>query len=666
MTDKPKTPRPPPEDPAADLEARKAAVEAALADRLGPPALEKLARILAAGADENARALLGVDKEMPMQAFRDWGLENTRLTRDAIADALRKRLADILDDNAEKLTPEVLDRLRLWADQEAAPENLVDWLDRGGWNKVKNGDEIEAALVTAARAVAAAEGLSGLSCFVDLRPNDGAFVLLYDVPRADWDAPDVQKRIAKHTAPNVAWLDVILPEGWTPPDKATVRLGLEALKTGLHAFDWAGLSLCLTDKAGEAGDWLRPLAGAWLEERAERADTSARALPLALQSRNVIEAPSTGAAFLRFPSMLKDAAAWCGALVPVDGDTIFADEPDLAAAPLRVLKDADGDAVQLYKPRAWTVADKRRLAGERQLILPGISMDPQHNPDLGAFLAVTATGAAVLDRLPGLCAKLLPLLFALCPLDGTPVKGPVQDLVKLLYPNWKKRRQMAGDMARVGGAAAALRALRIVEALPTGALRVYPVTAGGYYDIPTGPEQNPEACLRLNPELAALATPIKGKGDFVLVNLSRLMDLDAKSPDRIAVALRLAAYWHTCKQRTAGRRVFLPERVDFLPVDNLLVTINAPGYVADVIAGADRGRTGKRKLSEARARLVDETLPALVDAGLVGKVDAPARGDRRGAWLVKAEPPADYLEATRKTARTQRAPPFKSPKPRRK
>jgi len=307
------------------------------------------------------------------------------------------------------------------------------------------------------------------------------------------------------------------------------------------------------------------------------------------------------------------------------------------------------------------VAATRRLAGPRQMVLPGLTLDPQRNPDLGAFLAVTATGAAVVDRLPGLCAKLLPLLFALCPLDGTPVKGSVQDLVKLLYPDWRQRRQMAGDVVRVGAAAAALRALRIVEALPNRALRVYPVTAGGYYDIPTGPGQTPEACLRLNPELADLATPTKYKGDFVLVNLSRLMDLDAKSPDRIAVALRLAAYWHTCKQRTAdGRRVFLPDRVDFIPVDDLLVTINAPGRAADVIAGEDTSPQGKRKLNDERAHLVDEILPALSAAGLVGKVDT-RRGVQRagGAWMVKAAPPADYLEASRKTGRTRRNPPRK-------
>ena len=66
------------------------------------------------------------------------------------------------------------------------------------------------------------------------------------------------------------------------------------------------------------------------------------------------------------------------------------------------------------------------------------------------------------------------------------------------------------------------------------------------------------------------------------------------------------------------------------------------------------------KLSEARRRLVDETLPALVDAGLLGAFDVrrPDRYAGRGAdaWQVKIPPPADYLEATRKTASTRPPP----------
>lgn len=696
MSDTPEKPTPAhgePPPPDAPLEVRKAWLDADLAaGREGPPpppAAERLARVLAAVdlaklpaseggmALHDAAALLGVDLEDPLDVVQAWGRENARLARDTIADALRRALADVLDRKGADLAPDVLADLRKWAAEDANPEALAEWLNRDGWGKV-DGATVEAALVTAARATAEADGLKdGLACVL-WNPGAPYFVLLYDTARADVDKPDVRERIARKTAPHIDPLAALLvPEGRTPPDKATVLLGLDALKAGLQGFDWGGLGLCLTDKAGRAGDWLGRLAVPWMDERraalVERLDRQAAAVELALQPRNLITAPSTGAAFLRFPSMLKDAAAWCGALVPVDGDTIFADEPDLAAAPVRVLKAPEGDAVQLYKPRAWTVAAEHRLKGTRQPALPGLLVDPPHNPDLGAYLAVTATGAAVLDRLPGLCAKLLPLLFALCPLDGTAVAGPVLDLVKLLYPDWRTRRKMTpskndpGDVRRVGAAVAALLGLRIVEAVPGNGLRFYPVLHCDRFDAPRRAGDVPEVCLRMNPSLAGLATPAKGKGDFVLVNLSRLMELDAKSPDRIAVALRLAAYWHTCKQRTAdGRRVFLTERLDYLPVDALLVESNAPGPVADVIAGADLGRAGKVKLSEARRHLVDETLPALVDAGLLGDFDArrPDRHAGRGAdaWLVKVPPPADYLEASRKTASTRRPPPKGRPR----
>jgi len=615
--------------------------------------------------------------EMPTPAPNEpprWILAVEQPDREIIADALRRALADVLDRKGANIAPDVLAALRKWAAEDAHPEALAEWLDRGGWNKV-NEKAVEAALVTAARATAEAKGLQeGVSGGL-WKYGGPFFVLMYDTPRADADKPEVRDRIARQTVPHIDPLDpvraLLMPKGMPLPDKPTVLLGLDALKVGLQSFDWGGLCLCVNDKAGRAGDWLGRLAAPWMDERCaalvERTERQAAAVPLALQRRNLITAPSTGSAFLRFPSMLKDAGAWCGALVPVDGDTIYAEEPEVAAVPVRLLRSPDGAAVQLYKPRAWTVAAAHRMKGTWQPVLPGLVINAPHNPDLGAYLAVTATGAAVLDRLPGLCAKLLPLLFALCPLDGTAVAGPVQDLVKLLYPDWKSRRQMAGDVRRVGAAVAALLGLRIVEAVPGKGIRFYPVLFCDRFDAPRHAGDVPEVCLRMNPSLAALATPAKGKGDYVLVNLSRLMELDAKRPDRIAVALRLAAYWHTCKQRIAdGRRVFLAERLDYLPVDMLLVETNAPGPVADAIAGADVGRVGKVKLSEARHRLIDETLPALRKAGLLGDFDArrPGRNAGRGAaaWMVKVSPPADYLEATRKTASTCRPPPPKTRK----
>jgi len=618
--------------------------------------------------DGMTHALLGGDRESPPAAFRFWSGDHTRRNRDALTAELRRLLADMLNHNADAWGPAVVGKLHDESERLTI-ENLAEWMDKGGWDAVDAG-KVEPRLVKAACAAAEATGLQGgLATFVWPRPAGGedtapaAAVLFYDLHRADKDNPALRTRIEQYIRPRLRDMALALPEDFVLRDmlaagRVALRLGLDALKTGLQSYDWPGLALCLTDKAGKAGNWLALLAFAWLAERREDAEASARAVPLVLQRRNLIEAPSTKARFVRFPTVLKDAGAWCGNLVPVDGDTIFAEEPDLAAAPLRVLKDETGNAVQLYEPRAWTIAHEHRLAGPRQMVLPGIVVDPQRNPDLGAFLAVTATDAAALD-LTGLSVKVLLQLLALCPLDGTPARGPIENLVKLVYPDWKTRRQMPADVRRVGAAALSLLPLRVVELLRNGNLRVFPVMLCKHYDIPTKAAGKPEICLALNDTLAALATPkTGGRARWMLLNLSRMMDLDARGADRIAVALRLAAYWHTCRQKTTdGRRVFLPERADGLRVDDLLVEINA-ARVPDVIAGADTTRAGKVKLSEARARLADAILPDLADKGLVGTWDAPAAGDRRGSWLVKALPPADYLEACNKTARTRRAAPW--------
>ena len=615
----------------------------AAADLLHRAALEILAGIKAGHAQHDFPDNIDFTKmaekdeiEIMLAINRD----SARRCRDAIAVSLRRALVALLEKNAPKLEAPLVDALADWIDKDANPEALAEWLERGGWEKV-DGAKVEAGLATPESARIGKD-----PCFRVIWPSHDApyCVLWYDAPRADADKPDVKAFIARHSKPApLPWFNA----GATPPEKATVLLGLDALKAAIASHEWQLLPQHLNK------DWLRPLAVEWMDARragiAERTAAQARALPLAIQSRNIIKArQTTGDAFLRFPSLLKDAGAWTGALVEVDG-AAFAQEPDLAAAPVRKITDAEGNPLTLFKPRAWEIAAAGRLEGPRQLVLPGLPTDPKHSPDLGAFMAVNATGAAVLDRLPGLCAKLLPLVFAMCPLDGTPVKGPVKDLVKLLYPDWKARRQMAGDVERVGAAVVALRALRLVEALPGGGLRVYPVLSGGYFDLAAGADA--EACFTLNDSLGDLATTKKGKAAFMLVNLSRLMDLDAKSPDRIAVALRLAAYWHTCKQR--GQ--WMPDRLDFLPVDDLLVTINAPGAVADVLAGADLGKAGTVQLSKARARLMDETLPALVEAGLVGELETRRPGQYRGktkgeSWQVKAAPPLDWMEASRRAA----------------
>lgn len=163
--------------------------------------------------------LLGVDLEDPLDVVQAWGRENARLARDTIADALRRALADVLDRKGADLAPDVLADLRKWAAEDANPEALAEWLNRDGWGKV-DGAAVEAALVTAARATAEADGLKdGLACVL-WNPGAPYFVLLYDTARADVDKPDVRERIARKTAPHIDPLAALLvPEGRTRPTR---------------------------------------------------------------------------------------------------------------------------------------------------------------------------------------------------------------------------------------------------------------------------------------------------------------------------------------------------------------------------------------------------------------------------------------------------------------
>ena len=108
----------------------------------------------------------------------------------------------------------------------------------------------------------------------------------------------------------------------------------------------------------------------------------------------------------------------------------------------------------------------------------------------------------------------------------------------------------------------------------------------------------------------------------------------------------------------------MPDRLDFLDVDALLVTANAVSErVAEVLAGTDHGKAGQKARQKARAELLDRILPRLVEAGIVSRIDdrRPVAGSRGNSWLVKLPPPPDFLEASRRaiSARRERTAPRK-------
>lgn len=585
---------------------------------------------------------------------------SVRLTK-ALREGLRKgnKAAAARDD----WSAEVRDRLAAWI-ESANVEGLAEWLEAGGWDNLKeDAEEIETRFIAAWGTVREPALMMAPVTLTD--PNDPEAIEHYSMFWAafPWIPRNTPKELhGPFQMAAAALLEAVAPRApdeaapaapatWDP-DSHPYALGLDCL-TAWMAEPGGRITLaedCLhTGKKADKGkDWLALLAWAWLDERAgnetAKVDARAKAIPFAIQSRNVVKAGERGDAFLRFPNALKDAGAWVRDMVEVDS-AAFAQEPDL-------------QGLTLYKPRAWAVAPDALAMLEKpgQLLLPGFPLEAKTNPDLSTFLAVSAADAAATQAaLPGVCSKLLPLLFGLCPTDGRSIGGTYADLVKLVYPDYKARRAMAADVERVGAASAALHSLRIVRQMDATRARVFPLLTGSY-DIFKG--SNPEAgvCFRLNPELLDMIKPEKGKGDFFLVNLSRLMELDARDPVSIAVALRLFAYWHTCKQRG----IWMPDRLDFLPVDALLVTANAvSGRVAEVMTGAgDHGQAGRVQLAKARADLVDRILPHLAAAGILpaGKIETrrPAKGSRGGQWQVKTPPPDDYLEASRKAAKLPR------------
>jgi|LSQX01.3.fsa_nt_gb hypothetical protein len=651
MSDTPEKPTPAhgePPPPDAPLEVRKAWLDADLAaGREGPPpppAAERLARVLAAVdlaklpaseggmALHDAAALLGVDLEDPLDVVQAWGRENTRLARDTIADALRRALADVLDRKGADLAPDVLADLRKWAAEDANPETLAEWLNRDGWGKV-DGAAVEAALVTAARATAEADGLKdGLACVLW---NSGApyFVLLYDTARADVDKPDVRERIARKTAPHIDPLAALLvPEGRTPPDKATVLLGLDALKAGLQGFDWGGLGLCLTDKAGRAGDWLGRLAVPWMDERraalVERLDRQAAAVELA-------KAPAVlthGRKYGRLPKVAAGMSWAFGgpgvelARVTLDGRE-YAPAPDLAIAP---------PAAALV-PAGYALLPADHAKRPHQTLLPIDTEGAEDAPPLPVALA-DATQYAIAPA----GGKLgLLIMAAAHESRGRLHKTTLRELTQAINPDARLVRTHFETVCKV---LPQLDGLRLV--LPTGlAYRVFecPITwrklTPEEYDLPlfVGLTRTFERTLAAIQDTAGASY----RGDF-LFDLTGAMKLPTRRPGLVRQYIRACAFWNAYwKPGTAGEPD--PARVPEVSAERWAILTNYLTPAAEeYLRTKGKGKGNRRRLSDVlRDTLKDAEY--LADEARLVKIE---RADRRAVRLLWRP---EYLEAWRES-----------------
>lgn len=551
--------------------------------------------------------------------------------RNRLNAALRLNLLAVLNKNAAAIRADVQAALRPWAEQEANTEALAEWLlDRGGWEKI-DAEEVEARLVTAARAEER-RMLDAVEVSGD-EPNPllhmiwgktGALLLRYSISRKERAAKTIN--VSFDFQPDVPE-GLIMPEGWDHPRKAPERLGLDALKAGLRFLEYEGLCACLTDAAGEKGNWLAPLAAAWLSDRAQkeraRIDLEAHAVGMSILTK---ARTASGDKWTAFARPLDIPAALAGQLdVELDGER-YAAEPDMAA----------GAVGQSLRPRGMDLVPADWLNNPAQLCL---ALDLDAPPEaLREYMVETAAKTAHLANLPNICPKLLGFMFAAAPMTGRPVQGTLGELANWLYPDWKKNRRSTRDLKGLGGAFVAVKGLRLVETENDGTRRPYEL-----FTMDFALTANPEARLgwMVNPWLVQRMKGGRG-GGFFLLNMTRWLALGVQNPRLFPLALRLAALWD--KARVGG--IYNPARLQPIDADRLAWECNAlPPGAAMYRANRTDAEAGRVQLIRARSNL-ETDLDALRTAGLLGpweKRKVHGRG-----YTVLPVPPEEYPEACKR------------------
>ena len=443
----------------------------------------------------------------------------------------------------------------------------------------------------------------------------------------------------------VTWLE---NGGWEKVDSDKLRTAMDevagkdifnALKTVLALRLWGGLGGILYEKITRENHleerkparWLRLLAAPWLqdaaEKEAERQQRAAVAAPFAIRAKAKTDA---GNQWTPLPRALEGAAAMGGPFsVNLNGE-IYAEEPDIAAP-------AVGHAL---RPKGWDIVPVDWLKKPAQLDL---SLNLTAPPDaVREYLIETATKTAHLAQLPNMCPKLLGFMFAASPVSGRPVKGTLEELHHLLYPDWKARRQTKRELQGLGAAFVALKGLRLMETKPDGTRHPYDLFTLDY-DLSCNPEAT--VGFMLNPWLVERMQGGAGGGYFLL-NMTRWLALGIQNPRLFPLALRLAAQWDHARQ--GG--VYHKEKLQWLEADRLAFECNTlPEGAAAYRAGKTADATGKTALSNARANL-EADLDALKEAGLLGDWKK-TKVYGKGFNLLPA-PPADYAEACKRATQT--------------
>lgn len=703
MKPKPEETKPPP-DAAAGLDAAKvAALHADIAADLAalpgpppPPAMEVLARVMAAGTNEETRKLLGVDDISPMEAFKDFGRESTLTSRNELNAALRKALADILKLNAAKLAPAVVDVLRRWT-KAALIEGLAEWLGKGGWDKVQDVDKVEARLVSAARAYATERATERGAMFAafdesaesarayaaqagksertletataecDAAELDAARAYADARSRGEYNAPGDLARAARgaaaHAAAGQRWPGIwsfcwpkpdrvflacysvpcakedtvkdrgraydpgpiarlMKPDDWPKlPDPVPVLVGLAALKAGMECLDWGGLALCLTDKAGKDGDWLRLLAVAWLEEEAAQ-ETESRERESNARRLAVRTVKTSAGKYARLPK-LAAGISWAFGGAGVKLPEGYKAAPNMAA----------------LVPPGYALLRDTDLAKPHQAALP-LLVDGDDSPPL--VLAVTGASRDVFTP----AAAWLAVYVMAATWDKPEVlqETSLRGLTRAIYPD--ATRLQGIHFKAVADALNMMRSARILW--PNG-------YADALFYVPRWTWKTPNLdaldeplvvgidqhfLSRTLPDISA-ATGIKSlKGQFVF-NLTGTMNLDKNRAGLLRQYLRAVATGDAFYEFKTGKPApdLVPEvdAVRWATLTNYL-----PNNAVRELQGKDRRPVGRVAKSKAMKRMLAD-IDTLADLNMV-KV---ARADQKAVKLLLSSADLEAWQAFR-------------------
>lgn len=412
-----------------------------------------------------------------------------------------------------------------------------------------------------------------------------------------------------------------------PPDPDAIREKIFPILGPWRAILWAlqasefrilrvGLAWQEAHPGQREGDWLRWLAGWWIDDRLapkakadiEREDRRINSRELAV--RHISRDPE-GDRYVGLDRALEEGAAlFGGPLVSVDGER-YPQTPE---------------CLQRFQPRYGGILPESILKRRKNPMLP--MMEIHRVAEFDSLAAVKAVGLG--DDYPRITAKLVPLMFATCGGLNTLVTGTLGGLTDMLNPGRKTR---ARDRETVARALVAAGELRLIERLSNGVLKPHGLFVVDYQfstakDAEIGWSNNPFFLRRMK----------RGGGSgFYLVNIDGILRLDSQRPRVIALYLNQAGWWYTtCTQ--AGSYVdgrCRPRRlVDIAKEVNTL-----PPTALEYIDGKGDRRTMHQAIEEVRADI--ETLSA---EGLIGSSKIDGKGRNAKAVI---RPSDGYIEALR-------------------